>query len=99
MLRQAGSLSYGFRRDHRMKVLEWAGALFRWVAGAVVPMFARPVAPVGLAWFLHVVLVIGTTVGLFYVAREADIRQYIGRGPQWFQKFWLPALFLLVYTL
>jgi hypothetical protein len=82
-----------------MKLLDWAGALFRWLAGAVVPMFARPVAPVGLAWFLHFVLVVGTTVGLFFLEREAGLRDYIGRGPPAFQKFWLPALFVLVYTL
>ena len=82
-----------------MKLLEWAGALFRWLAGAVVPMFVRPVSPLGLAWFLHAVLVAGVTVGLFYVEREAGLRDYIGRGPPELKKFWLPALFVLVYLL
>lgn len=82
-----------------MKLLDWAGAAFRWLAGAVVPMFVRPVAPVALAWFLHVLLVIGATVGFFYLEIELELRDKFGRAPPWFQKYWVPALFLLVYLL
>lgn len=80
-------------------MLGWAGALFRWVAGAVVPMFVRPVPPVGLAWFLHVVLVAGAAVGLYFAQPHLSITQNITRGPRWFREYWLPALFLLGYLL
>jgi len=82
-----------------MKLLDRLATLFRWVAGAIVPMIVRPVAPVALAWFVHVVLVCGMLVGLFYLEKEAGLREYIGRAPVEFQKFWLPALFLLLYLL
>jgi IcmF-related N-terminal domain len=80
-------------------MLDWAGRVFRWLAGAVVPMFARPTAPVGLAWFLHVVFVIGAAVGLYFAQPLLSITQNITRGPLWFRDFWLPALFLLAYLL
>jgi hypothetical protein len=82
-----------------MKILDWAGALFRWLAGAVVPMFARPVPPVGLAWFLHVLLVAGLAVGAYYLELYAGWRDKIGYGPHWFKPFWASALFLLAYAL
>jgi hypothetical protein len=80
-------------------ILDWAGAVFRWLAGAVVPMFARPVAPVGLAWFLHVLLIIAAAVGLYFAQPHLAITQNITRGPPGFRPFWLPALFLLAYLL
>ncbi len=82
-----------------MGVVGAAGDIFRWAAGAVVPMFARPVAPVGLAVFLHVVLVVGFTVGLYFVELHTGLTNAIGRGPGWFRPYWLPALFLLAYAL
>src|SRR5215510_11834885 len=83
----------------RMGMRDMAGGLFRWAAGAVVPMFARPVAPVGLAWFVHVVLVTAIAVGLRYAQLELRVTQVIQKGPPEFRPFWLPALFLLLYAL
>jgi IcmF-related N-terminal domain len=82
-----------------MAIREGAGAIFRWVGGAVVPMFVRPVAPVGLAWFLHVVLVAAVAVGLYFAQPHLAVTQNITRGPPWFRAYWLPALFLLAYLL
>src|SRR5438270_11692967 len=82
-----------------MKILDWAGDLFRWCAGAVVPMFARPTSPVGLAWFVHLLLVAGTGVGLYFAQPHLGITDLVGKGPVWFRQFWLVALFLLAYLL
>jgi len=82
-----------------MPMRDWAGGLFRWAAGAVVPMFARPVAPVALAWFVHVVLVVALAVGLYFAQPHLRVTEVIQKGPLAFRPFWLPALFLLVYAL
>jgi hypothetical protein len=82
-----------------MAFRDWAGGLFRWAAGAVVPMFTRPVAPVGLAWFVHVVLVAAVAVGLYFAQPHLRVTEVIQKGPQEFRPFWLTALFLLVYAL
>jgi hypothetical protein len=82
-----------------MKVLDLGGALFRWAAGAVVPMFARPVRPVPPAWFLHLLLVGGSAVGLYFAQPYLGVTVNVGRGPGWFRPYWLPALFLLGYSL
>ncbi len=80
-------------------MLDWAGRVFRWLAGAVVPMFVRPISPLGLAWFLHVVIVAAVAVGLYFAQPHLSVTQNITRGPLWFRDFWLPALFLLAYLL
>ncbi len=82
-----------------MAISDLPGSVFRWAAGAVVPMFVRPVSPVGLAWFVHVVLVAAISVGLYYAQPHLGVTENITRGPPWFQPFWLTALFLLAYAL
>jgi len=82
-----------------MAMRDWAGGIFRWASGAVVPMFARPVAPVALAWFVHVVLVIAVARGLYLVQPHLRITEVIQKGPLEFRPFWLTALFLLLYAL
>jgi hypothetical protein len=82
-----------------MSIADAAGGLFRWVGGAVVPMFLRPTAPAGLAWFVHLLLVAGAAVGLYFLQPHTPIQNLVGRGPNEFRPFWLPTLFLLVYAL
>src|SRR5262245_31559788 len=82
-----------------MAMREAAGGLFRWAAGAVVPMFVRPVAPVRLAWFVHVGLVAAAAVGLYFAQPHLRITELVQKGPLEFRPFWLSALFLLAYAL
>src|SRR5438874_9217472 len=82
-----------------MSISEAAGGLFRWIAGAVVPMFARPTNPAGLAWFVHVVLLAAVAVGLYFLQPHTFIQRYVSKGPGWFHPYWLVALFLLAYAL
>lgn len=81
-----------------MALSDTASGISRWIGGAVVPMFARPVKPVGLAWFVHVLLIAAVAIGLYYIELNY-FRDKITRGPPWFQPFWFPALFLLIYAL
>ena len=82
-----------------MVVLEWIGAVFRWLAGAVVPMFVRPISPVGLAWFVHVLLVAGLLVGAYLLQVPLGTRVNVTRGPLVVQKYWLVVLVALAYAL
>jgi ImcF (intracellular multiplication and macrophage-killing)-related protein len=82
-----------------MAIRDMAGGLFRWMAGAVVPMFARPIAPIGLAWFVHVLLVAAIAVGLYFAQPHLRVTEVIQKGPVEFRPFWLTALFLLLYAL
>lgn len=75
------------------------GGVLRWIAGMLVPMFARPIRPVSLAWLLHIVLLLAVLVGAFFLQRHTDLRDWLGRAPDFFRPFWLPALFLLGYAL
>jgi len=75
------------------------GAVFRWLGGAVVPMILSPTAPAAVAWFVHVVLVSLTTIGLYFAQPRLGLTVQLGYGPSWFHPFWLPALFLLIYAL
>ncbi len=81
-----------------MSMLDWAGGLARWSAGAVVPMFARPVPPVGLAWFAHAVLVAVVLVLAFLVQRWTGWVE-VKRSPDWFKPYWLMTVAALVYLL
>lgn len=81
-----------------MVFLEWIGALGRWVAGAVVPMFLRPVRPVGLAWFLHVLLVVAAPVALDLFV-QPHINELVTKGPVVLRRHWLVVLFVLAYAL
>ncbi len=81
-----------------MSALDKAGGVFRWTAGAVVPMFARPTSPVGLAWFLHVVLVAAVLVGGYFLnAQLTGLSEFVRTA--WLKPYWLPALLVLLYAL
>jgi len=80
-------------------MLDKAGNIFRWFAGAVAPMFVRPTSPIGLAWFLHAILVTGFAVGLYFAQPHLGITSNLGQGPAWFRQFWLVAIFYLVLLL
>ena len=54
-----------------MKILRWIGGLF-------LPMFARPRLSPGLIWFLHLLLIAGITVGLYFVQLKCNLSQYVG---------------------
>ena len=82
-----------------MAMSDAISAVARWSAGAIVPMFARPTAPAGLARFLHFVLVAAMAVGLYFAQPYLPITRNIQHGPLWFRPFWLTALFLLAYSL
>jgi hypothetical protein len=83
-----------------MSMLDMAGGVFRWVAGAVVPMFARPTSPTALAWFLHVLLLVGTLVGAYFLQNElTKLNEFVQRGPVFLRPYWLPLLLLLSYLL
>jgi len=81
-----------------MSISEMAGGIARWCAGAVVPMFAKPVAPVGLAWLAHVVLAVAVLVFAFLVQRWTGWVE-VKRSPDWFKPYWLVTVALLVYLL
>jgi hypothetical protein len=73
-----------------MKILKWLG-------GLLLPMFNRPRLSPGLVWTLHLLLVAGVTVGLYFVHRHFELSRYVGGSLNWLRDFWLPALFLLAY--
>ncbi len=80
-------------------MLDKAGNVFRWFGGAFVPMFLKPTAPVGLAWFLHALIVTGFAVGLYFAQPHLGVTGNLGQGPAWFRPFWLVAIFYLVLML
>ena len=81
-----------------MKILEVIGAIFRWLLGAIAPMFAPVLSPVALAWFVHLLLLAGVSVGLYYVQMYTGIKDKI-RGPDFIRPYWLVILFALAYGL
>jgi len=82
-----------------MAMSDGVSAIARWVGGVCVPMFARPTAPVGLAWLLHVVLIAAISVALYFAQPHLPITRNIQHGPPEFRPFWLTTLFLLAYSL
>lgn len=81
-----------------MSALDKAGGVFRWTAGAVAPMFARPTSPVGLAWFVHVVLVALVVVGGYFLQTQfTGLYEFVRTA--WLKPYWLPALLVLLYAL
>lgn len=79
---------------------EQAGGVLRWVAGALVPMFARPTRPVGLAWVLHAVLVLAVFVVAFLLQNYwlPKINDWLGPAGL-LRPYWLVLLLVLVYAL
>jgi IcmF-related N-terminal domain len=73
-----------------MKILRWIGGLF-------LPMFARPRLSPGLIWFIHLLLIAGITVGLYFVHRHYELGRYVGGKLNFVREIWLPILFLLLY--
>lgn len=81
-----------------MSALDKAGGIFRWAAGAVAPMFARPISPVGLAWFAHVVLAAAVLVGGYFLNTQlTNLSEFVRTA--WLKPYWLPALLVLLYAL
>jgi hypothetical protein len=77
---------------------ESAGGIFRWATGAMVPMFAKPTRPVGLAWFVHVVLLLAVLVGGYFLQEYTGLREWLG-GAGLIRPVWLSLLLLLGYAL
>lgn len=73
-----------------MKILKWIGGLF-------LPMFSRPRLSPGLLWFLHLLLIAGITVGLYYLQKYMGWGSNIGGRLTWVREYWSPLLFLLLY--
>ncbi len=72
--------------------------IFRWIGNLFVPMFSRPKFAAAVVWVLHLLLVAGAAVGLYFVEEKYGVARNLG-GPVWFRPFWLSALFLLGYGL
>jgi len=62
-------------------------------------MFARPLAPVGLAWFLHIVLVAGIAVGLYFAQPHLANHAEHHPRPTVVSRPLATGLFLLAYLL
>jgi hypothetical protein len=75
------------------------GGILRWVAGALVPMFARPTRPAALAWLLHVLLVLAVVVGGYFLQRYTSLNEWLGEAHNLVRDFWLSGLLLLMYAL
>jgi hypothetical protein len=82
-----------------MAMSDGVSSIARWAASVIVPMFIRPTRVVGLAWFLHIILVAAISVGLYIAQPHLPITRNIQHGPLWFRPLWLSALFLLAYSL
>jgi hypothetical protein len=81
-----------------MNPLVWIGKALRWIGGLFAPMFVRPSLSPGLLWTLHLILIAGVCVGLYFLERQFELRQHI-RGPAWFADYWMSIVFLIVYFL
>ena len=79
--------------------MNFLGSIGRWIAGAIVPMFAPPKSPVPLAWFLHLLLLAGACIGLYYAQMHFHLTKEIGKGPDALRPYWLVILFGLAYAL
>src|SRR5262245_3571953 len=73
--------------------------ILRWIGGLLLPMFSPPRLSPGLIWFLHLLIIAGITVGLWYLQRHFRWGENIAYGPNWFRPIWLPCLFLLLYLI
>lgn len=70
--------------------------IFQWIGGLLLPMFRRPRVSPGVIWFLHLLLVAGIAVGLWYLGRRIDIGKFLDGWPM-LKQVWLSLLFLLFY--
>ncbi len=52
----------------------------------------------GLYWVLHIVMLAGLLVGLYWLNGYFNLDKHLG-GPQVLRHYWLPILFMLVYVL
>ena len=67
------------------------------IAGLFLPMFTRPRLSPGLVWFLHLLLIAGITVGLYFLQQKMWWTALIGGQIPWIRDYWAPLLFLLLY--
>src|SRR5262245_491655 len=71
--------------------------ILRWIGGLFLPMFRRPRVSPGVIWFLHFLLIAAIAVGLYFLGRHIDIKDYIGGRWSVLRPIWLSVLFLLLY--
>ena len=81
-----------------MNPLAMIGNVLRWIAGLLAPMFVRPRLSPGLLWTLHLLLIGGICLLLWYLQKHFDLTKNVG-GPPRLQPFWMPIFFLLIYLL
>src|SRR5438067_13940390 len=86
-----------------MGFLTWIGDGLRWLAGWILPFFAkaRDFKGMGTAlrWTIHIFLIVLILALLSYVQLSPWVRQYL-RGPLvMVEHLWLPTLFVLIYLL
>ena len=71
--------------------------ILRWIGALLLPMFSRPRLSPGLVWFIHLLLVAGIAVGLWFVNHHFAVAQSIDTQFFWLKPIWLPLVFLLLY--
>jgi hypothetical protein len=74
----------------------------RWLAGLVLPFFAKArdfqgMGP-ALRWAIHILLVAAILVGLYFLNQLPKIYNNLTR-PEIVRAYWLPLLFIIVYVL
>lgn len=83
-------------------------ALFRWIWGRlqalatlILPMLGRAAGGLRpwLFWGIHILLVVGIVVGLFWLNRYWDLPRYLEAPTEWLAQAWLPILFILLYLI
>ncbi|HVK11277.1 MAG TPA: hypothetical protein VM597_21080, partial [Gemmataceae bacterium] len=67
------------------------------IASLFLPMFSRPRLSPGLVWFLHLLLIAGIAVGLYFLQQKMGWTALIGGKLTWIRDYWTPLLFLLIY--
>lgn len=78
-----------------MYVLRMIGSLFMpFVGGLRSPAFGK-----GLLWTLHVLVVIGTLVGLHFLNQYFGFNRLLPGKSEMVRKNWLPIIFILIYIL
>ncbi len=80
-----------------------AWALCQRVLQLILPFFAKASAVRprfgALLWVLHVIIVAGIVIGLYFLGQYFGWDRHLTNGPEPLRPYWAPILFLLVYTL